>query len=87
MQRYDLFCSLDGGGPGKEEENSDGQYVRFEDAEAAIAAAVLTERNRLAGLLFSKAEMIDCDCGCEMKKPKDARAVTWMRASVLVVHD
>ena len=32
LPRYELMCSLDGGGPPEEEERADGDWVRFEDA-------------------------------------------------------
>lgn len=38
MKRYDLFGSLDGGGPAEACETADGGWVRYEDAAAALAA-------------------------------------------------
>ena len=32
LPRYELMCSLDGGGPPEEEARADGDWVRFEDA-------------------------------------------------------
>lgn len=39
MKRYEFFCSYDGGGPADEQETSDGEFVRFSDAEAAVKQA------------------------------------------------
>ena len=38
MDRYDFFCSYDGGGPAEETPCHDGGYVRFEDAKAELQA-------------------------------------------------
>ena len=37
MNRYDHFCSYDGGGPAEAVEAADGEFVRYEDAAAEIA--------------------------------------------------
>lgn len=37
--RFDLFGSLDGGGPAESEQSSNGAWVRYEDHAAAVLAA------------------------------------------------
>lgn len=50
MKRYEHYCSLDGGGPAEPVEESDGDWVRYEDAAAAVAAE-RAESARLRQLL------------------------------------
>ena len=38
MKRYEHWCSLDVGGMGEPEETTGGDWVRYEDALAAVAA-------------------------------------------------
>ena len=44
MKRFDLVCSLDGGGMGEPEESPEGDWVRFDDVQALLA----NERERCA---------------------------------------
>jgi hypothetical protein len=47
MKRYEHFCSLDGGGMGQPEEDENGDWVRYEDAMAALAAERQRQRDKV----------------------------------------
>ena len=38
MKRYEHYCSWDGGGPADPEEDANGDWVKYGDAQAEIAA-------------------------------------------------
>ena len=38
MKRYEHYCSWDGGGPADPEEDANGDWVRYDDAQAELAA-------------------------------------------------
>lgn len=44
LPRFDLIGTLDGGGPAEAIAASDGEWVRYEDARAAVADAVQRAR-------------------------------------------
>lgn len=72
MKRYEHFCSADGGGMGEPEETADGDWVRYEDAVAAVAA----ERERCAGAAW--AHYMDT---CRRKSISPASAEDWNAAA------
>jgi hypothetical protein len=66
MKRYDHVCSYDGGGPAEPHEAVDGEWVRHDEAEAAIAFAVAAMRERCARIVREAASVhglccSDCD--------------------------
>lgn len=38
----------------------------------------------MSALMLSKVALIDCDCGCESKKPKDEWSAAWQQAASVV---
>ena len=67
MNRYEFFCSYDGGGPADAEEAPHGEWVRFSDAEAAVKQAREDAQADLAAALMS-----DCENGVKFLNEKAA---------------
>lgn len=68
MKRYEHYGSLDGGGPAEPIEESDGEWVRYEDAIAAVAE----ERERC--MQRCRGELLACPTDSEGDQAYD-RAV------------
>ena len=56
-----------------------------ERATLLEAAAALEAAREAAAYMRNQVEWETCDCGCPAARtPKDARAVTWLRAAAMV---
>jgi hypothetical protein len=59
MKRYEHYCSWDGGGPADPEEDANGDWVRYDDAQAELAAL---RKDALLGR-FLRLHMTECHGG------------------------